>query len=218
MKTKTGKSFFFLSSFFLCSILVGFPSAQAADESGIKLTAGQQLMKGQSITLLDGELILQNDRNLVFYVNKTPYWATHTNIKSVTHAIMQQDGNLVLYNNSTPVWTSDTWNVGAQGGYLYCDIATRSVGIYNANGKLVKPLTATAPVTLIDKDEPLLKKQTNRTGAEREKLAADIKRRYAAGESIRALETSTGLSYGYLERMLVESGVNMRENRVKKTR
>jgi hypothetical protein len=131
MKTKTGKSFFFLSSFFLCSILVVFPSAQAADESGIKLTAGQQLMKGQSITLLDGELILQNDSNLVFYVNTTPYWATNTHIKRVTHAIMQQDGNLVLYNNSMPVWSSDTWNVGAQGGYLYCDIATRSVGTYS---------------------------------------------------------------------------------------
>lgn len=37
-----------------------------------------------------------------------------------------------------------------------------------------------------------LKKGTRVTGADREKLAGDLKKRYAAGESIRALAASTG--------------------------
>ncbi len=39
-----------------------------------------------------------------------------------------------------------------------------------------------------------LKKGTRVTGADREKLAADLKKRYSAGESIRALAASTGRS------------------------
>ena len=55
-----------------------------------------------------------------------------------------------------------------------------------------------------------LKKGTRVTGADREKLAADLKKRYAAGESIRALAASTGRSYGFIHRILSESGVNLR--------
>jgi hypothetical protein len=55
-----------------------------------------------------------------------------------------------------------------------------------------------------------LKKGTRVTGADREKLAADLKKRYAAGESIRALAASTGRSYGFIHRILSESGVTLR--------
>ena len=48
------------------------------------------------------------------------------------------------------------------------------------------------------------------TGADRSKLAADLKSRYDAGESIRSLAASTGRSYGFVHRMLSESGVKLR--------
>lgn len=47
-------------------------------------------------------------------------------------------------------------------------------------------------------------------GAERRTLAKDLVRRYEAGESIRALASSTGHSYGFVHRVLVEAGVQIR--------
>ena len=55
-----------------------------------------------------------------------------------------------------------------------------------------------------------LKKGTRVTGAERNKLATDLKKRYDAGESIRALASATGRSYGFVHRILTETGVNLR--------
>ncbi len=55
-----------------------------------------------------------------------------------------------------------------------------------------------------------LRKGTRVTGAEREKLAAELKRRYDSGESIRSLAASTGRSYGFVHRMLSESGTMLR--------
>jgi hypothetical protein len=55
-----------------------------------------------------------------------------------------------------------------------------------------------------------LKKGTRVTGADREKLAADLKKRYDSGESIRALAATTGRSYGFVHRILSESGVSLR--------
>ena len=48
------------------------------------------------------------------------------------------------------------------------------------------------------------------TGAERDKLASDLKRKYESGVSIRALAASTGRSYGFVHRILSETGVNLR--------
>jgi Helix-turn-helix domain len=48
------------------------------------------------------------------------------------------------------------------------------------------------------------------TEANRSELAADLKNRYDAGESIRSLATSTGRSYGFIHRILTESGVTLR--------
>ena len=55
-----------------------------------------------------------------------------------------------------------------------------------------------------------LKKGTRVTGADRTKLAADLKKRYNAGESIRSLAASTGRSYGFIHRILTETGVSLR--------
>jgi hypothetical protein len=55
-----------------------------------------------------------------------------------------------------------------------------------------------------------LRKGTRVTGEDRSKLADDLKDRYAAGESIRSLATSTGRSYGFIHRILTETGVVLR--------
>ena len=48
------------------------------------------------------------------------------------------------------------------------------------------------------------------SGSERDKLAADLTRKYTAGASIRDLAESTGRSYGFVHRLLSESGVALR--------
>jgi len=48
------------------------------------------------------------------------------------------------------------------------------------------------------------------SGSERDTLAADLKKKYESGVSIRALAESTGRSYGFVHRVLSESGVTMR--------
>lgn len=48
------------------------------------------------------------------------------------------------------------------------------------------------------------------TGTERDKLGADLKKKYAQGSSIRELAASTGRSYGFIHRVLSESGVALR--------
>jgi hypothetical protein len=55
-----------------------------------------------------------------------------------------------------------------------------------------------------------LKKGSRVTGGDRDKLAADLKKRYERGESIRLLAESTGRSYGFVHRMLTESGATLR--------
>jgi hypothetical protein len=55
-----------------------------------------------------------------------------------------------------------------------------------------------------------LKKGTRVTGPDRSKLAIDLKKRYDSGESIRALATATGRSYGFVHRILTETGVTLR--------
>jgi hypothetical protein len=46
---------------------------------------------------------------------------------------------------------------------------------------------------------------------ERFTLAKDLVKRYLSGESIRALAASTGRSYGFVHRVLTESGVKLRQ-------
>jgi hypothetical protein len=55
-----------------------------------------------------------------------------------------------------------------------------------------------------------LKKGSRVTGTEREKLAADLRKKYDQGASIRALAESTGRSYGFVHRILSESGTSLR--------
>lgn len=55
-----------------------------------------------------------------------------------------------------------------------------------------------------------LKKGARITGADRSKLAADLKKKYDKGASIRELADSAGRSYGFIHRVLSESGVDLR--------
>jgi hypothetical protein len=55
-----------------------------------------------------------------------------------------------------------------------------------------------------------LKKGSRVTGAERDKLSATLAKKYNNGTSIRALAATTGRSYGFIHRVLTESGVTLR--------
>lgn len=55
-----------------------------------------------------------------------------------------------------------------------------------------------------------LKKGSRVTGDERGKLAEDLKSKYESGQSIRLLAQDSGRSYGFVHRMLSESGVALR--------
>jgi hypothetical protein len=55
-----------------------------------------------------------------------------------------------------------------------------------------------------------LKKGSRVTGDDRDKLAADLKRKYESGQSIRLLAEGSGRSYGFVHRILSESGATLR--------
>ena len=48
------------------------------------------------------------------------------------------------------------------------------------------------------------------TGAERAKLESQLSKRYQEGASIRELAAETGRSYGFVHRVLTDSGVTLR--------
>ena len=55
-----------------------------------------------------------------------------------------------------------------------------------------------------------LKKGARIIGAQRDKLAIDLKKAYDKGKSIRELADLHGRSYGFVHRVLSESGVTLR--------
>lgn len=55
-----------------------------------------------------------------------------------------------------------------------------------------------------------LKKGSRVTGTERDRLAVDLRKKYDSGQSIRSLAESTGRSYGFIHRILSESGTSLR--------
>lgn len=56
----------------------------------------------------------------------------------------------------------------------------------------------------------VLKKGARVTGTERTKLAVDLKKAYERGTSIRELADKHGRSYGFIHRVLSESGAQLR--------
>lgn len=55
-------------------------------------------------------------------------------------------------------------------------------------------------------------------GAERATLAKDMVKRYTSGESIQDIATSTGRSYGFVHRVLTESGLQLRQRGAQRQR
>ena len=55
-----------------------------------------------------------------------------------------------------------------------------------------------------------LSKGSRITGSDRDTLAEGLKKRYESGESIRVLAESSGRSYGFVHRILSESGTTLR--------
>ncbi|WP_375475936.1 helix-turn-helix domain-containing protein, partial [uncultured Jatrophihabitans sp.] len=55
-----------------------------------------------------------------------------------------------------------------------------------------------------------LKKGARITGPDRSKLAGELKKAYDKGKSIRELADTHGRSYGFVHRVLSESGVALR--------
>ena len=55
-----------------------------------------------------------------------------------------------------------------------------------------------------------LSKGSRVTGSDRDTLAEDLRKRYESGESIRVLAESSGRSYGFVHRILSESGTTLR--------
>jgi hypothetical protein len=55
-----------------------------------------------------------------------------------------------------------------------------------------------------------LKKGSRVTGSERDRLAGELRKKYDAGQSIRLLAETHGRSYGFVHRMLSESGTSLR--------
>ncbi len=55
-----------------------------------------------------------------------------------------------------------------------------------------------------------LKKGSRITGAARDKLATDLRKKYDNGQSIRSLAEAHGRSYGFVHRILSESGATLR--------
>lgn len=55
-----------------------------------------------------------------------------------------------------------------------------------------------------------LRKGARVTGADRSKLASELKAKYSSGKSIRSLAEETGRSYGFVHRILTEAGADLR--------
>lgn len=74
------------------------------------LTAGQKLVRGESITSNNGAytLTLQDDGNLVLAARGQSLWATGTDGQDVVRAEVQPDGNFVVYTADKPVWHTHT--------------------------------------------------------------------------------------------------------------
>lgn len=83
---------------------------KGVSDVGDTLTAGQKLVRGESLTSNNGSytVTLQDDGNLVLAVRGKAIWATGTNGQDVVRAEVQPDGNFVLYTADKPVWASNT--------------------------------------------------------------------------------------------------------------
>jgi hypothetical protein len=93
----------------------------------------------------------------------------------------------------------DIWRMIVRGGLI-----GGTASNCNSLGREESKMAATGTATSTEKGRRIV-------GAERQTLAKDLVKRYSTGESIRALAASTGRSYGFVHRVLTESGVQLRQ-------
>lgn len=84
-----------------------------------RLNAGDKVKAGGHIAAGGGQLLVQDDGNMVIYnPNGAAVWSSKTQGTGSNLLAMQPDGNLVLYDkNMRPHWRSDTQ--GHPGAYAY---------------------------------------------------------------------------------------------------
>ncbi|KAF3788533.1 Mannose-specific lectin [Nymphaea thermarum] len=94
------------------------------------LFSGQTLFAGQSIENGPYRLLMQNDCNLVLYINgNRALWASGTVGKGTNcRATLQRDANLVVYSGSNALWASGT--ARGQGNYVLLAQFDGNVVIY----------------------------------------------------------------------------------------
>ena len=79
--------------------------------TGSTMTAEQTLTAGQSLNDAQYQLIMQNDGNLVEYMEGTALWSSGTAGDAGDYLVMQSDGNLVIYSSTGIA----LWNAGTEG-------------------------------------------------------------------------------------------------------
>ena len=77
----------------------------------------------------------------------------------------------------------------------------------------MRKVAAEGPATAVKQDSGkngTIRKGARITGTARDKLTADLTKKYKKGQSIRALAESTGRSYGFVHRLLVDAHIELR--------
>lgn len=118
------------------------------------LTAGQKLVRGESLTSNNGAytLTLQDDGNLVLASRGQAIWASGTDGQDVVRAEVQPDGNFVVYTADKPVWHSHTQGKKDVKLVLQDD---RNLVLYAADGPAWSTKTETdAPPPAPEAEEP----------------------------------------------------------------
>jgi hypothetical protein len=129
--------------------LLAFPSlAHAASHryglNGLALGTNQQVSVGKGSSA--ASLIMQNDGNLVIYVNSSPVWSSATagsSCASGCGAYFQGDGNLVVYASGPAVWASNT--SGERASSLLFQNSAPYLQIMNSKGKVLWSSGGSAP-------------------------------------------------------------------------
>ena len=130
---------FSLLSIFVIFLVCSICTAWDALYPGQRLTAGQSLVQGRYV------LVMQTDCNLVLYApGPTALWSSGTFGKGFgCFAIMQFDGNFVVYNSgNVALWASGT-NIG-RGNYILSLQPDRNLVIYGPSRWSTRTNIATA--------------------------------------------------------------------------
>jgi hypothetical protein len=109
-----------------------------------------------------------------------------------------------------PVAVADVTDLGDHGSWDAEVTGTAAPGEQRATAGASRWAPLTRRGVMADSSTADLSKGKRITGDDRTSLADELRERYAGGESIRSLATSTNRSYGFVHRLLSESGATLR--------